>query len=390
MTDNRTPLGLLAVAHYGKALKEADRDGRGSHPVYGSNGEVGRHTEGLVANPTIVIGRKGSVGEVTYAPQGGWPIDTAYYLELLDPERVDLRYLYWALRYARLDQRAITTSIPGLNRDELYRTWVFEPPVDEQRRIAWMLDKADAVLSKQRERLRLLDEFLQSAFLEMFGNPVKNQHGWEVGRVGDVISETQYGTSARANSQGNGLIVLRMNNITRAGWIDLREVKWCEIGARDIDRYTLRRGDLLFNRTNSPELVGKTAVWDLDEPYAFAGYLVRVRFDQTRALPEYVSGYLNSSYGKQMLFEKAKPSINMSNISPTELKRLPIMLPPLDTQLRYRKLLAKVKVAAQAISAALPVYESLYASLAQHAFEGNPRDIAFRDVTLGLPDAVRG
>jgi type I restriction enzyme, S subunit len=91
-----------------------------------------------------------------------------------------------------------------------------------------------------------------------------------------------------------------------------------------------------------------------------------------------------------MLFEKAKPSINMSNISPTELKRLPIMLPPLDTQLRYRKLLAKVKVAAQAISAALPVYESLYASLAQHAFEGNPRDIAFRDVTLGLPDAVRG
>lgn len=237
--------------------------------------------------------------------------------------------------------------------------------------------------------MRLLDDFLRSAFLEMFGDPVKNQRGWEIGRVGDVVSQTQYGTSTRANSQMNGLPVLRMNNITAAGAIDLREVKWCEIGAHDFDKYTLRRGDMLFNRTNSPELVGKTAVWDLDEAYAFAGYLVRVRFDHTRARPEYISGYLNSSYGKKMLFEKAKPSINMSNISPTELKRVPIMLPPLDAQARYSELQAKVKAAAGQVARAIPVCESLYASLAHQVFEAKLPETP-GNAKFGLPRAMSG
>ena len=171
-------LGDLVVAHYGSALKEADRRSSGRVPVFGSNGEVGRHDVALVDSPTIVIGRKGSVGAVTYAPHGGWPIDTTYYLEILHHDRVDLRYLFWALSRSGLDRRAITTSIPGLNRDELYRTRIRLPTIPEQRRIAAMLDKTDEIQRKRRESLRLLDDLLRSAYEDIAGarNPA-HDHG---------------------------------------------------------------------------------------------------------------------------------------------------------------------------------------------------------------------
>jgi len=286
---------------------------------------------------------------------------------------LDSRYLYHAVRSPHFLRSGASRMTGSAGQQRVPAAFVARyqiplPPLPAQRRIAERLDKADAIRRKRQESLRLLDEFLRSTFLEMFGDPVRNERGWETSQMGDVIAETQYGTSALANTHGHGLPVLRMNNITPAGAIDLTAIKWCEIEARDFDKYTVRRGDLLFNRTNSPELVGKTAVWDRDELYAFAGYLVRVRFDQLRVLPEYVSGYLNSAYGKHMLFEKAKPSINMSNISPTELKRLPIPIPPVATQLRYVKVLETVKLATRRMQNAIPVSDSLFGALAHRAF----------------------
>jgi len=86
--------------------------------------------------------------------------------------------------------------------------------------------------------------------------------------------------------------MLRMNNITYSGKIILRDLKYIDLDDKDIPRYTVRFGDILFNRTNSADLVGKTAVFDKAEPYAFAGYLVRLRVNETAA-PEYISGFLN-------------------------------------------------------------------------------------------------
>src|SRR4051812_40684806 len=96
--------------------------------------------------------------------------------------------------------------------------------------------------------------------------------------LGEIITETQYGTAEAANGSDCGLPILRMNNITEDGYWDLSDLKWIDLDEREYTKWTVRRGDLLFNRTNSRELVGKTAVWDRDDLFAFAGYLVRVRF----------------------------------------------------------------------------------------------------------------
>lgn len=158
-------------------------------------------------------------------------------------------------------------------------------------------------------------------------------------KLRDVVVETQYGTSKRASAEKAEFPILRMNNLSYSGALDLRDLKWIDLDKKEIDRFTVKRGDLLFNRTNSRELVGKTAVWNLDDRYAFAGYLIRVRFDKAKALPEYVSAYLNSGYGKSLLFARAKPSCNMSNINATEVLRLEIPLPPLAEQKRIAAIL---------------------------------------------------
>ena len=89
-------LGDVLIAHYGKALKQEDRDQSGEAPVFGSSGQVGSHTASLTTLPTIILGRKGSVGALTWAPKGGWIIDTAYYLEIKEKQQHDLRYLFHA------------------------------------------------------------------------------------------------------------------------------------------------------------------------------------------------------------------------------------------------------------------------------------------------------
>lgn len=162
---------------------------------------------------------------------------------------------------------------------------------------------------------------------------------WPVVPLGELVTETQYGTAAKANEEGTGVPVLRMGNITYRGAVDLAELKHVELTRADFERYSVRRGDLLFNRTNSRDLVGKMGVWDRDEQYAFAGYLVRLRLRRDLAEPAFVAGWFNTPEMKALLRAKAKPSVNMANISASEILRFPIVRPPLAEQGRIAELL---------------------------------------------------
>src|SRR5690606_17946800 len=162
---------------------------------------VGKHSERVVDFPTLIIGRKGSVGEVVWAPDGGWVIDTAFYLQLHDQEIIDLRYLFYALKRANLAEKTITTSIPGLNRDDLYSTQIPLPPLPEQKRIAAILDKADAIRRKRQQAIQLADDFLRAVFLDMFGDPVINPKGWDVKPLSAGIRSISSGWSASGESR---------------------------------------------------------------------------------------------------------------------------------------------------------------------------------------------
>ncbi|WP_321934408.1 restriction endonuclease subunit S [Paraburkholderia sp. J8-2] len=135
-------LESLLTLEYGAALSAETRTGQG-YPVFGSSGEVGRHSSYLVPEAGIVVGRKGTVGKVTWSGEPFWPIDTAYWVNC---SRENKRWLYWVLSWLPLDRLDTSTGIPGLNRNDVYALSIDLPPQGERCRIAEILDTVDTVI----------------------------------------------------------------------------------------------------------------------------------------------------------------------------------------------------------------------------------------------------
>lgn len=186
------PLGEVCDFKYGKSLPESVRAG-GEVPVFGSNGQVGTHDEALTTGPTIVIGRKGSFGEVNFSAGPCWPIDTTYYVDET-ATKADLRWLVYRLASLGLNRLNRAAAVPGLNREDAYRQRLLLPPLPEQRRIAEILDKADAQRTKRRATLAQFDALTQSIFLDIFGDPARNPEGWPVAALRSLGQVTTGGT----------------------------------------------------------------------------------------------------------------------------------------------------------------------------------------------------
>jgi type I restriction enzyme, S subunit len=149
----------------------------------------------------------------------------------------------------------------------------------------------------------------------------------------DVLLMAQYGTSERANSSSSGVPVLRMGNLTEEG-LDVCQLKRIPLSDQEIAKYRLDKGDVLVNRTNSKELVGKCAVFELEGLWVFASYLVRLRVDTKRVLPHYVARFLMSAAGRAQIDQLSRQAIGMANLNLQELRGMLMPLPPLDVQQR--------------------------------------------------------
>ena len=191
--------------------------------------------------------------------------------------------------------------------------------------------------------------------------------------LGDFVLDTCYGTSEKANSDGTGTPILRMGNI-QDGRLDTRSLAYLQLDEAQRRKLVLDRGDIVVNRTNSAELVGKCAVFDLDQEYGFASYLIRVRLDRSRADPWLVATYINSPIGREYMFRERKQMTGQANVNAQKLKALPIALPSLPEQCRIVAYLddlqAKVDAlkALQANSAA--ELDALLPSILDKAFKG--------------------
>lgn len=173
----------------------------------------------------------------------------------------------------------------------------------------------------------------QSQFIELFGDPETNPFGWRMGTIRDIVSDVRYGSSRKASIDGK-YPYLRMNNITYGGELDLTDVKRIDIPDDEIDRCSVRKGDVLFNRTNSKELVGKTCLYDREELMVLAGFVIRVRVNE-KAIPEFLAQYMNLPYIKELLLSMCKAACGQANINAQELQSIPIYIPPVEAQKQF-------------------------------------------------------
>ncbi|MBB1559640.1 restriction endonuclease subunit S [Candidatus Saccharibacteria bacterium] len=177
-------LGDIIELAYGKSLPQRSRI-PGRFPVFGSNGQVDTHNKSLVGGPGIIIGRKGSVGEVIWSKQNFWPIDTTYYVKLKNPDN-DLRYWYYVLKTLGLNKLNSHSAIPGLNRDIAYIKLVPLRSMLEQKKIADILGSLDEKIELNRRMNETFEQLGQALFRHYF---VDNSEvdSWESGEVSDVV-----------------------------------------------------------------------------------------------------------------------------------------------------------------------------------------------------------
>ena len=154
--------------------------------------------------------------------------------------------------------------------------------------------------------------------------------GWKWCKLEDIVCELKYGTSEKSSSVGK-IAVLRMGNITNVGTIDYSNLVYSSNDA-DIEQYSLEKDDLLFNRTNSSEWVGKTAIYKEEQPAIYAGYLIRIR--PLLISPDYLNTVMNSGYYRNWCYDVKTDAVNQSNINAQKLSQLMIPIPPLKEQER--------------------------------------------------------
>ena len=243
---------------------------------------------------------------------------------------------------------------------------MFVPSFEEQRRIVESLDGVDSLLSLRKQQLAKLDELVKSRFVEMFGVYPDNPMEWETGTIRDIVEDVRYGSS-RPAVEGGQYPYLRMNNITYGGELDLSDTKRIDVPENELPKCTVRRGDVLFNRTNSKELVGKTCVYNRDELMVLAGFVIRIRVTD-RVLPEFLSAFLNTDFSKQMLLNMCKTAIGQANINAQEMQNIGLYLPPVELQQQFVQFKEQTDKSKLSIQQSIDQLETLKASLMQKYF----------------------
>lgn len=319
---------------------------------------------------TVLFSFKLSIGKIGVAQRDIYTNEAIAALPIKDTDKLCNEYLVYALsRWERGIKTHRAVMGATLNKKKLAELKIPLPSLAEQKRIAAILDKADAIRRKRQQAIELADEFLRSVFLDMFGDPVTNPKGFSVGTIRDLVETANYGSSAKASETDGEYPILRMGNITYEGDIDLTDLKYIDLSEKDKPKYLAVKGDLLFNRTNSKELVGKTAVYDREEPVAVAGYLIRVRTNG-KGNTHYISGYLNSKHGKATLKNMCKSIVGMANINAQEMQDIKILIPPLELQKQYSEIVQSVKEKLESHSEARRTLNEIFSSLSQKAFKG--------------------
>ena len=337
----------------------------GEYPIYGAAGYIGNVDFYHQEKPYVAIVKDGAgIGRTTLYPAKSSVIGTMQYL--LPKDNVLPEYLCYVVRHMHLEKYFTGATIPHIYfRD--YKNEQFNlDSLDKQAEIVQILGKAESIILKRRKELDELGNLVKARFVEMFGIYPANQMGWETGKIRDTVADVRYGSS-RPSVDGGKYPYLRMNNITYGGELDLSDVKRIDVPENELDKCTVRRGDVLFNRTNSKELVGKTCVYDRDEMMVLAGFVIRVRVND-RVLPEFLSAFLNTDFSKKTLSEMCKAAIGQANINAQEMQNIGLYLPPLELQrqfVQFKKQIDKSKVVVQK---ALDEAQTLFDSLMQQYF----------------------
>lgn len=246
------------------------------------------------------------------------------------------------------------------------------PPLEEQRRIVDILNRAASIRRLRDQANATLRALIPALFIKMFGDPAENPMGWEVRPLGDLIVRgPQNGLYRPKSDYGSGTRILRIDGFYDGSVTDPASWQRVKLPETEVRRYALEANDIVINRVNSLPYLGKSAlIPKLDEPAVFESNMMRLAVDESRILPQVLIAMLQLQSVRQMLRARAKEAINQASINQTDVSELQIILPPQGRQMALIEAIDGVGAVSALSAQAERIADAAQASL-MHSLLGN-------------------
>ncbi|ART68894.1 hypothetical protein BTO20_10120 [Mycobacterium dioxanotrophicus] len=324
-----------------------------------------------LAEGDVVLGRRGEMGRcaVVDATANGYLCGTGSLIVRPGPA-LSSKFLSLLLSspdmVRTLERESLGTTMPNLNQEIVSKIQISLPPLDEQRRIAAILDHTDAIRIKQRAAIDCVNQLGHSEFARMFDG-IKPQA--TLGECGDIQGGLQV-TKAR-DSLPLAMPYLRVANVHR-GRLDLSEVKLISVTATEQARTRLESGDLLFVEGHAnPREVGRVAMWTGEiHDCVHQNHLIRFRPNADRLDPVFAVAWFNSEAGASHFRRAGNTTSGLNTISTSTVRSAPTAIPPIGEQRRFRQFVSRVQQQHQHQLEVLAQIDELFASLQSRAFRG--------------------
>ena len=332
----------------------------GKYPIYGSGGIMGRATDFICDAGTVVIGRKGSINNPIFVDEPFWNVDTAFGLvahrDVLLP-----KYLFYFCVNFDFERLNTTVTIPSLTKANLLQIEINVPDMDEQRRVVSILDKICQLIDLQQQELHSLDQLVKSRFIELFGDPQRNPHGYKHTKLSDIATYYNGLTYKPENVAAEGTIVLRSSNIQNSQ-LDFADTVRVDCAIKE--RLMVQKNDILMcSRNGSAKLVGKVAlIKDIQEPMSFGAFMMIIRSHYFG----YLMTYFQMDAFRQQIKTGATTTINQ--ITGRMLDDVTIPLPPMSLVDQFATFVEQTDKSKLAVQKGLQELEILKKSLMQQYF----------------------
>ncbi len=294
----------------------------------------------IVPKQNILIATRVGIGKVAINK-----IDIAISQDLtgilIDKKIVMSEYLYWALTRKKNKLKALAqgSTIKGILRKDVAKIQIPLPPLPEQKKIAEILTTVDLAIKKSNDAIKKINELRKGLASKLFSQGIGHQkfkktilgkipYEWEIQKLDSLLELCQYGLSIKMESSGE-FPIIKMNSI-KNGRVIHENLRYVNLNRTEFQKYKLKKGDILFNRTNSYELVGRTGVFTLEGDYVFASYLIRLRVIDKQISSYFLALYL--IFKNNQLRQMATRAVHQANINATNLKGFSVLVPSLKEQ----------------------------------------------------------
>ncbi|MBU1087164.1 MAG: restriction endonuclease subunit S [Candidatus Omnitrophica bacterium] len=355
-------------------IKAGAGNAEGKYPFYTSSTELNKYVgEYLFDGQSLVFGT-GGIASVHFA-QNKFAVSTDCLVAHTNKEDINPKFVYY---YLSGNMHVLEQGFKGAGLKHISKTYISDIVFpnfirSKQDQIVQILDIANSLRQKRNQQIDLIDDFLKSTFIDMFGDPVKNEKSWEIISLSHKILDVKNGITRRRKEMLNeGNIVLRLRDI-RENKIDFRELNRIKLDNNEKNKFNVEIGDLLFIRVNgNPEYVGRSAVFNgYNEEVFFNDHIMRVKIDKCEVNVVFLCFLLNSSYGKRQIALYKKTSAGQHTINQEGLGKIRCYLPPIELQNKFAQIVKQEERIKQKMQKSVDEMDNLFDALMQKAFKGD-------------------